>query len=71
MRCYTTKWMKGGTTFKCTFCKHSVTTLDFNSTLGKRRTQAAAAIDQHARSLHLSFVSARQTEGRNVLAVLH
>jgi len=52
MRYYTTKPMNGGTTFKCTFCEHSVTTLDFNSTNGNRRTQAAAVINQHAALLH-------------------
>jgi hypothetical protein len=45
--------MGGGTTFKCTFCKHSVTTLDFNSANGNLRTQAAEMINQHAASLHL------------------
>jgi len=45
--------MNGGTTFKCTFCEQSVTTLDFNSTNGNRRTQAAAVINQHAALLHL------------------
>ncbi|HMH06012.1 MAG TPA: hypothetical protein VK579_04945 [Terriglobales bacterium] len=53
MRYYTTKPMNGGTTFKCTFCEHSVTTLDFNSMNGNRRTQAAAMINQHAALLHL------------------
>lgn len=45
--------MNGGTTFKCTFCEHSVTTLDFNSTDGNRRTQAASVINQHATLLHV------------------
>jgi len=45
--------MHGGITFKCTLCEHSVTTLDLNSANGNRRTQAAAAINQHAASLHL------------------
>ena len=45
--------MNGGTTFKCTYCEHSVTTLDFNSTTGNRRTQAAAVINQHAVLLHV------------------
>jgi hypothetical protein len=40
--------MNGGTTFKCTFCEHSVTTLDFDSASGNRRIQAAAVINQHA-----------------------
>jgi hypothetical protein len=53
VRYYTTKPMNGGTTFTCTFCEHSVTTLDFDSTNGNRRTQAAAVINQHAASLHL------------------
>jgi hypothetical protein len=48
--------MSGGTTFKCTFCKHSVTTSDFNSTNGNRRTQAAAMINHHAAALHLRTV---------------
>jgi hypothetical protein len=45
--------MNGGTTFKCTYCEHSVTTLDFTSTNGNRRTQAAGAINQHVALLHL------------------
>ena len=53
VRYYTTKLVKGGTTFKCAFCEHSVTTLDFISTNGNRRTQAAAVINQHAATLHL------------------
>ena len=53
MRYYTTKSMNGGTTFKCTFCEHSVTTLDFDHTNGNRRTQAATMINQHAASSHL------------------
>jgi hypothetical protein len=52
VRYYTTKPMNGGTTFKCTFCEHSVTTLDFKSTDGHRRTQAAAAIYQHIALAH-------------------
>jgi hypothetical protein len=53
MRYYTTKPMNGGTTFKCIYCEDSVTTLDFNSTNGNRRTQAAGAINQHVALLHL------------------
>jgi hypothetical protein len=53
VRYYTTKSMNGGTTFKCAFCEHSVTTLDFDHTNGNRRTQAATTINQHAASLHL------------------
>ena len=53
VRYYTTKPMNGGITFKCTFCEHSVNTLDFNNMNGNRRTQAAAVINQHAASLHL------------------
>jgi hypothetical protein len=53
VRYYTTKPLNGGTAFKCTFCDHTVTTLDFNSTNGNRRTQAAAVINQHAALLHL------------------
>ena len=34
VRHYTTKPMNGDTTFKCAYCDHNVTTLDFNSTNG-------------------------------------
>lgn len=53
MRYYTTKSMNGGTTFKCSLCEHTVTTLNFNSVIGNRRTQAATAMNQHAAELHL------------------
>jgi hypothetical protein len=46
--------MNGGTTFSCALCQHTVTTLDFNSTVGNRRTQAATAMNQHAMALHFS-----------------
>jgi hypothetical protein len=52
VRYYTTKPVNGGTTFKCTFCVHGVSTLDFKSMNGNRRTQAAAAINQHVALLH-------------------
>ena len=52
MRYYTTKSMNGGTTFKCALCEHTVTTLDFNSLAGNRRTQAATAMNRHAAGLH-------------------
>jgi hypothetical protein len=44
--------MNGGTTFSCALCQYTVTTLDFNSTVGNRRTQAATAMNQHAMALH-------------------
>jgi hypothetical protein len=53
VRYYTTKSMNGGTTFKCSLCEHTVTTLDFSSVIGNRRTQAATAMNQHAATLHL------------------
>ena len=53
VRYYTTKSMNGGTTFKCSLCEHTVTTLNFNSTIGNRRTQAATAMNQHAAASHL------------------
>jgi hypothetical protein len=59
--------MNGGTTFKCTFCEHSVTTLDFNSTLGNRRTQAASVINQHAALLHLRTPAPVKLGGRGAL----
>ena len=67
MRYYTTKPMNGGTTFKCTFCEHSVTTLDFNNINGNRRTQAAAAINQHAASLHVRTWVPIKLGGRGAL----
>jgi len=54
VRYYTTKPMNGGITFKCIFCEHSVATLDFDHTKSNRRTQAAVAMNQHARELHFS-----------------
>jgi hypothetical protein len=59
--------MNGGTTFKCTFCEHSVTTLDFNSTNGNRRTQAAAVINQHAASFHVRSEAPAKLGGRGAL----
>jgi hypothetical protein len=67
VRYYTTKAMNGGTTFTCTFCAHSVTTLDFDSTNGNRRTQAAAVINQHASSLHLRTSVPSKLGGRGAL----
>jgi hypothetical protein len=67
VRYYTTKSVSGGTTFTCTFCEHSVTTLDFNNTGGNRRTQAAAAINQHAASLHVRPWVPAKLGGRGAL----
>jgi hypothetical protein len=53
MRYYTTKPMKLGVSFRCTLCEHSVTTLDFDSINGSRRSQAAGAINQHVAGSHL------------------
>jgi hypothetical protein len=46
--------MNGGITFKCIYCEHTVATLNFDPATGNRRTQAAGAINQHARELHFS-----------------
>jgi hypothetical protein len=59
--------MNGGTTFKCTFCEHSVTTLDFNSMNGNRRTQAAAVINQHVSSLHVRTLAPIKLGSRGAL----
>ena len=67
MRYYTTKPLNGGTTFKCTFCEHSVTTLDFQTINGNRRTQAAATINEHAASLHLPTKVPVKLGGRGAL----
>jgi hypothetical protein len=67
LRYYTTKSINGGTTFKCTMCEHSVTTLDFNSANGNRRTQAAAVINQHAASSHQRAPLPARLGGRGAL----
>jgi hypothetical protein len=51
--------MNGGITFKCIFCERAVATLDFDHTLGNRRTQAAAAINRHASEAHFSQIRTR------------
>ena len=67
VRYYTTKSLNGGTTFKCTYCEHSVTTLDFDSTKGNRRTQAATAINEHAALLHVRAVGPVRLISRSAL----
>jgi hypothetical protein len=67
VRYYTTKPMNGGTTFKCTLCEHSVSTLDFNIANGNRRTQAAALINQHAATLHLRTSAPAKLGARGAL----
>jgi len=57
MRYYTITQTSGGATFKCISCAHSITTLNFSSSNGNRRTQAAKAMNQHAVELHLSLGS--------------
>jgi hypothetical protein len=47
--------MNDGTTLECTFCEHTVNTLQFDSASeASRRTQAAAAMNQHAAKWHSS-----------------
>jgi hypothetical protein len=67
VRYYTTKSLNGGTTFKCSFCEHSVTTLDFDSTRGNRRTQAATVINQHAALSHLPVATSAKMGSRGAL----
>jgi hypothetical protein len=52
MRYYTIKSTNAGTQFKCICCQHTVATLDFERSNGNQRTQAAAAMKQHASELH-------------------
>jgi len=54
VRYYTTKQINDGITFKCIACEFSVNTLEFDHRKGNRRTQAAAAINEHAKNLHSS-----------------
>jgi hypothetical protein len=56
-----------GTTFDGTFCEPSVTTHDFNSTNGNRRTRAAAVLNQYAALLH-SRTSTKLGGRRNAVA---
>ena len=51
-RHYTMARIKGGMKFTCTRCAHHVSTLDFDPRDGNLRTQAAAAINQHATRVH-------------------
>ncbi|MFZ0284827.1 MAG: hypothetical protein WAL32_06315 [Terriglobales bacterium] len=67
MRYYTTKPVNGGTTFTCTFCEHTVTTLDFAKTGGNCRSQAASAINQHAALLHVRAWVPTKLGGRGAL----
>ncbi len=67
VRYYTTKSLNGGTTFKCSYCEHSVTTLDFDSTKGNRRTQAATAINEHAALLHVRTLGPVRLISRSTL----
>jgi hypothetical protein len=66
VRNYTTTQMNNGITFRCIYCEHTVATLDFDQAKGNRRTQAAAAINQHAKELHASIliVPPLKPEGR-------
>jgi len=52
VRHYSIKLIHGLATFTCPNCKYSVTTLDFNAESGSRRTQAARAMNEHAKSAH-------------------
>jgi hypothetical protein len=55
MRQFNTKQVVGGgTRFNCVHCPYSVNTLDFAILNGNLRTQAAAAINQHSASEHVS-----------------
>jgi hypothetical protein len=56
VRYYSTKSLNGRITFTCIFCQHSVSTLDFDHTKGNCRTQAASAMNEHAKVLHSSRV---------------
>jgi len=59
VRYYTIKTLSGSTLFTCTRCSHSVTTSDFSSTIGNRRTQAASAINRHVATSHFSIRAPR------------
>jgi hypothetical protein len=52
MRHYTIKMMNGFALFNCALCKHFVTTREFSRENGSCRTQAAIAMNEHARAAH-------------------
>lgn len=52
MRHYTITLARGFAIFKCPLCGHSVTTQDFGSQNGSRRTQAARVMNEHADAAH-------------------
>jgi hypothetical protein len=52
VKAYRIQRIKSGMKFTCTQCAHSVTTLDFDAKGGNLRTQAATAINDHARKAH-------------------
>jgi hypothetical protein len=52
MRYYTVKMTNGLSTFNCPLCKHSVTAREFSSQNGNCRTQAARAMNEHAKAAH-------------------
>jgi hypothetical protein len=52
VRHYTIKMMSGFAKFKCSLCKHSVTTMEFNGEHCRCRTQAARAMNEHAKVAH-------------------
>jgi hypothetical protein len=58
MRHYSIETTNGLTTFKCPLCKHSVTTQEFSSQNGSRRTQAAKVMNEHASVAHGVFMLA-------------
>ena len=52
VKAYKIQRIKSGMKFTCTQCAHSVSTLDFDAKGGNLRTQAATAINDHARKAH-------------------
>ena len=52
VKAYQIQRIKSGMKFTCTQCAHSVSTLDFDAKGGNLRTQAATAINDHARKAH-------------------
>ena len=52
VKAYRIQRIKSGMKFTCTQCAHSVSTLDFDAKGGNLRTQAATAINDHARKAH-------------------
>jgi hypothetical protein len=64
VKAYNIQRIRGGLKFTCVQCPHSVSTVDFDPSLGNLRTQAATAINAHSTQSHQTPVVLSQAEGQ-------